>query len=131
MPTATLVKPTATLGATIDKMWLLREKKREISASLKKTEGEIEELEITMFELLDAQDTRKAEGRSASVSISESVSARVEDWDKFWAYVAKTKYFHLLQKRVSDPALRELWEMKKTTPGVVPFTKRTLNLRSL
>ncbi|NQW82290.1 MAG: hypothetical protein HQ445_14060 [Polaromonas sp.] len=123
--------PVLTLGATIDKMWQLREDKRAAEVVTKGIELQIKALESTMFELLDAQDTTKAQGKSASVSISETVVGDVEDWETFWPYIAKNKFFHLVQKRVSDPALRELWGMKKVIPGVQPFTKRTLNVRSL
>ena len=131
--------PTMTLGQATDKMWALREEKRKLEAQLKEIELQIkgsEEkkivgLETIIFELLDAQDTRKAEGKKASVSIGEAVVGNVEDWDAFWPYIVKNKYFHLVQKRVSDPGLRELWEKGKTIPGVQPFTKRTLSVRSL
>ena len=122
---------TGTLGATIDAMWTLRESKRDAEAVVKKLEVQIKDLEAVMFEKLDAQDTNKAEGKKASVSISETVVGNVEDWEALWPYIAKNKFFHLVQKRVSDPGLRELWALGKKTPGVVPFTKRTLNLRSL
>ena len=127
--TARLDPPS--LGATTDKMWQLREDKRALDAKLKAVEGQIKELEVTLFELLDAQDTRKAEGKKASVSIGESVVATVEDWDALWPYIVKNKFFHLIQKRVSDPGMRELWALKKVVPGVQPFTKRTLSVRSL
>lgn len=132
-PAAKTTKPTPvlTLGATIDKMWQLREEKRAAEAITKKIEVEIKELEVAMFEKLDAQDTTKAEGKKASVSISETITGNVTDWEAFWPYIAKNKYWHLVQKRVSDPGLRELWDLKKVTPGVTPFTKRTLNVRSL
>lgn len=123
--------PALTLGASIDKMWQLREEKRALDASAKKIEAEIKNLEDSMFEQLDAQDTTKAQGKRASVSIGEVVVGNVEDWDSFWPYIAKNKFFHLVQKRVSDPGLRELWAMGKKTPGVTPFTKRTLKLLSL
>lgn len=123
--------PVLTLGATIDKMWQLREDKRASEAVTKKIELEIKELEIDMFAKLDAQDTNKAEGKKASVSISETVTGNVEDWESFWPYIAKNKFWHLVQKRASDPGLRELWALGKKTPGVVPFTKRTLNVRTL
>ena len=127
--TARLDPPS--LGATTDKMWQLREDKRALDAKLKVVEGQIKELETTLFELLDAQDTRKAEGKKASVSIGESTVATVEDWDALWPYIVKNKFFHLIQKRVSDPGMRELWALKKVVPGVQPFTKRTLSVRSL
>ena len=120
-----------TIGAATDKMWKLREEKRALEAQIKVIETSMKELEGTVFGLLDAQDTRKAEGKSASVSITESVVANVENWDALWPWISKTKNFHLIQKRVSDPGMRELWALGKVVPGVQPFTKRTLALRSL
>lgn len=120
-----------TLGNAIDQMWALREEKRALDAQIKTVEADIKALETDMFGLLDAQDTRKAEGKNASVSINESVVCNVEDWDALWPWIAKTKNFHLIQKRVSDPGMRELWALKKVIPGTQPFTKRTLSLKSL
>ena len=128
---ALMTAPVLTLGATIDKMWQLREDKRAAAKVVDGIELEIKELETTMFGLLDAQETTKSQGKKASVSITETVVGNVEDWEAFWPYIAKNKFFHLVQKRVSDPGLRELWALNKKTPGVQPFTKRTLNVRSL
>ena len=128
-PAAVPVKMT--LGASIDTLWQLREDKRAIDAESKKVEIKIKALEEEMFDLLDAQDTSRAEGKKASVSVNETVVGNVEDWEVLWPYISKNKYYHLVQKRVSDPGLRELWALGKKTPGVTPFTKRTLNLRSL
>src|SRR5450830_2155356 len=72
-----------TLGATIDKMWQLREDKKVAAKVVDKIDEEIKLLETDMFGLLDAQDTRKAEGKKASVSIGEAVVANVEDWPTF------------------------------------------------
>lgn len=133
-PRARTTKSTApkpTLGATIDSLWALREEKRRLDAQTKTVEAQIKALETSMFELLDAQDTRTAEGKCASVSINEAVVANVEDWDSLWPWIAKNKFFHLVQKRVSDPGMRELWALGKVVPGVQPFTKRTLSLKSL
>lgn len=123
--------PALTLGAATDKMWALREEKRLLAVEEKRINGELTALETVIFDLMDAQDTRKAEGKKAGISIGEATVGNVEDWDAFWPYIVKNKYFHLVQKRVSDPGLRELWEKGKTVPGVQPFTKRTLSVRSL
>ena len=123
--------PALTLGAATDKMWALREEKRALAVEEKRIDTELKELETTIFGLMDAQDTRKAEGKKAGVSIGEAIVANVEDWDALWPWIAKTKNFHLIQKRVSDPGMRELWSLKKVIPGVQPFTKRTLSVRSL
>ncbi len=127
---AVKTKP-ATTGATIDQLWAAREEKRRIEAQLKEVEASISTIEAALMERLDAEGMAKATGTKASVSISTSTVADVQDWDAFWTYVARNKYFHLIQRRVSDPAYRELLEAGKKVTGVAPFTKRKLNLRSL
>ena len=134
----TLVKVTAvlkggTIGSVIDDMWALREKKRKADLVVKGIEEEIAAQETIVFDRLEKEGLKKADGTKASVSIGEATVASVTDWDALWAYAAKNKYFHLFQKRVSDPAWRELMEKNKGkgVPGTEAFTKRKLNLRSL
>lgn len=136
--TKTLAKVTAvikggTIGSVIDDMWKLREKKREADLVVKKVEDEISAQEEILMGRLEADGLRKADGTKASVSITEATVASVTDWDALWAYAAKNKYFHLFQKRVSDPAWRELMEKNKGkgVPGTEAFSKKKLNLRSL
>jgi hypothetical protein len=119
-----------TLGALIDKLDAAREKKREINEDLKVAEAAYNEVEDEVKNRLMIEGMDKATGKRATVSLSKVVVANVTDWDAFYAYVKKTGYFHLFQRRVSDPAWRELSE-KKPVPGTEPFEKLNLNLRSL
>lgn len=119
------------LGTGIDKLDELREQKRVLETKVKEIEDTYNELAESLMARLDAEGADKATGKKATVSISKSLTGQVEDWDKFSAYVIKNKYLHLLQRRLSDPAIRELLETKGKVPGVTPFTKRRLNLRSL
>lgn len=121
----------STMGSTIDSLWAKREEKRKTEAKVKVIEAEIAAIEEVLMDRMDKEETSKSQGTKASVSITSAVVANVEDWEAFWPYVAKNKFFHLVQKRVSDPAVRELWDSGKKVPGVQPFTKRKLNIRSL
>ena len=121
----------STMGSTIDSLWSKREEKREAEVKIKAIEAEIASIEESLMERMDKEETSKSQGTKASVSITQATVANVEDWAAFHAYIAKNKYFHLLQKRASDPAVRELWDAGKKVPGVQPFTKRKLNIRSL
>lgn len=123
--------PAPSLGALIDQHWAAREEKRKLEAQVKEVEAKLAELDAQLLEHLDAAGLEKATGSKATVSITKSVVADVQDWDAFWAFIAKKKYFHLVQRRVSDPAYRELLEAGTAVPGVQPFPKRKLNLRSL
>ena len=121
------VKP---LGNIIDALWEKREAKRAAEAKVTAIQSELDELEAEVIERLDAEGLDKANGKNAAVSTSTNIIAQVEDWEVFWAYIIKNKYTQMLQKRVSDPAYRELLEMGKNVPGVKPFSKRRLNLRT-
>ena len=127
MPAAKVV----TVGKAIDTLWALREKKRAKEAEIKVIEGEIAISESILFERLDAEESTAGKGKSASVSITEATSFNIADFDAFAKYVAKTKYFHLFQRRVSEVAVREIFEQKGLVPGLAPFTKRRINLRTL
>lgn len=140
-PTKRGTKPSTpvvlTLGAAADKLWQLRENKRELDKQVKVIEAEITALTETTFGLLDAQDTRKGEGKKASISVNYAVVANTVDWNAFMAFVVAGKrgdrmaYTHLLQKRVGDPAYRELREKGMVIPGLEDFTKRSLSITSL
>lgn len=146
MATATATRPTAatkkiatkvanrltgTLGSDIDNMYQLREDKRMAELKVKEFDAKISEAEQSIMERLEASGLDSAKGKSASVSITTATVANVEDWEAFHAYIGKNKFFHLLQKRVSEPAYRELLDMGKKVPGVTPFNKKKLNLRSI
>ena len=129
MATRKRVPPTP--GAQIDEMWKLRQEKRALDKEVEAIAAKIAEKEAELLESLKANGLDKATGKHASVSISSSVSANVEDWDVFLAWIYKTKNGHLLQRRVADPAWREMSEIKGVVPGTQPFTKTRLNLRVL
>ena len=133
MPTSTkptTAKPVAANGATVDQLIKLREKKRDLEASVKSLEGQIEDMQSQLLEQMEASGTDKLSGKLGTASISTSVVANVEDWDALYPYIATNKLWHLLQRRVSDPASRELLDAGKKVPGVQPFSKKRLNLRA-
>ena len=131
MATAKAKAPAApkTLGGLIDSMFELREQKRALDAQIKELEAKYIELEDALLAKLDSEGTDKAAGKKATVSVTSSVVGNVTDWEAFGAFVLKNKYLHLFQRRLSDPAVRELFEMKGKIPGCEPFTKRRVNLR--
>ena len=119
------------IGPAIDQLSTLREQKRELMAKVEAIEADYALLEVQLMAKLEAEGSDKGTGKFASVTVSRSVVPNVIDWDSFHAFIAKHKYFHLLQKRTSDAAVRELFDLGKKVPGVEPFTKSRLNLRAL
>lgn len=146
-PPKTSVKPTTAVGPLIDKLWQLREEKKRYEEAAADVSKQMSEIEEQLTEKMEADGLDKATGKKASLSFSYSVIADVqgdEGWAKFYEFIAKKKYFHLLHRRVSDAAYKEVLASingagadfdvktaKKQVPGVMPFLKRKVNLRTL
>lgn len=121
----------AALGKTIDKVFALRKKKAELEAAAKDVEKQIADLDAEILGSLEASGLEKTATKAGTVSISMSTVAQVTDWDEFLSYIYKKKYGHLLQRRVSDPAWRELVEQGVKVPGTTGFTKKRLAYRAV
>lgn len=67
-------------------------------------------------------------GKVGRVEVKTSDVASVEDWDKFYAYIAKKKEFDLLNKAVNQKAVKARWEEEKEVPGIGKFVKKTISL---
>ena len=121
----------STIGVKIDQLHALREQKRAFEEQIKQLSGQMDELENQLIDQMDKEGVTKSTGNAATVSISTSVKPSVDDWDAFYAYIHRYKYYHLLERRPSVTGCRELLETKGKIPGVVPFTQRKLNIRSI
>ncbi len=123
------VKP---LGNLIDQLNTIRETKRKLQEKIDEQDAAYKALEEQLMGRLDAEGMDKATGKTATISVSSSTSFSIKDDDKFFAWMARTKNFQLMQRRISDPAAREVLEMKRgEIPGLEAFTKKRLNLRAL
>jgi hypothetical protein len=112
-------------------MYKVREKKRALEGKIKELDAEYAKLEAALMELMDEAGVTKSTGSKASVSISTNIRPSVENWDLFYEYIRKNKYFHLLERRPSVSGCNELMEGRGKIPGVVPFVQRRINLRTV
>lgn len=119
------------MGSLIDGIWGKREEKRALEALVKEIEEDIAEKEAILLERMGKEGLDKSSGKKATVAVAESIVANVVDWEIFTAWARKTNNMHLFHRRVSDPAARELFERDGKIPGLEPFTKRKLNVRTI
>lgn len=126
------VSPAVTLGQLIAALEKINTEIATISAQDKDARARKAAIEADLFALMDSQQTRVSEFSGKRVSITESEEPNVTDWDAFLAAAVKGKYLHLVQRRVSAPAWRELRALKgKDVPGTEVFVKRSLSVRSV
>ena len=127
----TVAAPPQSLGSLIDEYYDLRERQREISQEEKELKEEMVALEVRIINLLDADEVTLSRGRRASAGIAESEVPVVEDWDVYSAYILENQALHLLERRPSVSAWRELKDSGEHVPGTRPFIKRSLSVRKV
>lgn len=122
----------APLGFQIDEIWALREKVREHEDKIKDLKAVITGREYELLLSMEKQGVASIKGKIASASISESVVPQVEDWTALYAFIRRNNAFELLERRCAAGAFREHAERRRdhTVPGVVPFTKRKVSIRT-
>ena len=119
------------MGACADRLFELREKRLEEQKKVDLIEAEEKAIKEHIIQNLPKSEASGVAGKLARVTVITKQIPQVQDWDKFYAYVAKTKSFDLLQKRLTDTAVKERWENGKKIPGVESFGAVTLSINKV
>ena len=96
-----------------------------VAASLKERETA---LSTYLVDNIPKSDATGVIGKVWGAVIKSKTVVQVTDWDAFWSYVFKSKRQDLLQRRVGDAAIKEIWEAGKAVPGVGRIDVPTVSL---
>jgi len=107
-----------TLGGCADKLYQLNEKKREASKKVTAIEEEIKALKEHVIESLPKSKLTGASGKLANVRVVTKAVPQVKDYDKFYNYVKENEAFDLLQRRLSEAAIKARFEEGEKIPGI-------------
>ena len=127
--TTKIAAPTVlSIGAIIDRLKKMQDKRIESQRCVDEMKKDEKAVEQQVIEMLTAQKLDGAKGKLATAAIVNSVTPIIEDWDKFIAFVAKTKDWSLIQKRAGTTAIVERWDNKQEIPGIGRLPKQSLSL---
>ena len=128
-----LVVEKYSLGEEIDRLWELRERIRKLEDKVKEEKTIFDARQAALMTRIEEEGVAGAQGARAKVSVSTTTVPQVENWDEFYRYIHRNSAYHLLERRPAAAPYRELLATRKgkPVPGVVPFVKRTLNLRTV
>ncbi len=120
-----------TIGACVDLAYELKLKAAAIADTIKPISQMERDLEEHMKKTFKNAEINGAQGKLARAEFNEVTVPNVEDWDKLYAYVEKTKSYDLLHRRLSTTAIRERWDAKKKVPGVVQVKLNQMSILKL
>jgi trimethylamine:corrinoid methyltransferase-like protein len=119
------------LGAKIEQLAVLRDKKKELNNELKEVDEQFKALEQEVMHDLDEQGLAFSGGHTHRVTISEQSVPTVDDWHAVEQWAKDNDALYLFQRRLSATAWRELQDAGELVPGTTPFVQRSLSLRKL
>lgn len=100
--------------------------------ALKHAQEDYERVADRVFALMDEQETETIRNSNVGlqVSIGETETDIIEDWDGFSRFALRHKLLHMFQRRLSPVAIREWLEAHpgKSIPGLGKFKKRRLHV---
>lgn len=118
---------TAKLSTLVDSLGQLVHQKKTLEKQLKAIAEAITSAESDIMNAMDAEGIEQSVSNHMKVKINEATYPHVSDWDQFYEFIYTNRYFHLLEKRPTVVAYRELLSLGKQVDGVVPFVKRKLS----
>ena len=80
---------------------------------------------------LPKSDATGIAGKLCRVAVVTKPKPTVKDWFAFHKYIKRTGSFELLQRRVSEQAVKERWDDGKKVPGVETFDAVSLSVSKL
>jgi len=119
------------LGACADKLFELRNKRLAEQKKVDEIAAEETALKNHIIENLPKSEASGVAGKLARVTVVTKQVPQVKDWDAFYKYVKKTGSFDLMQKRLTDAAIKERWEAGKEVPGVEHFNAVSVSINKV
>ena len=80
---------------------------------------------------LTVGESSGVQGKKSRVQVTILVVPVPDDWPKFYAYIARTKSFDLLNRAVNRLAVQERWDNHKQIPGMGKFTVKKVSCTKL
>lgn len=117
------------LSTLIESLGSLKREKKALEAQVKDMEKQIEGVEKNLLLAMDAEGVIESKSSIGKVTVSDSVYPHVEQWEQFYEFILENKYLHLLERRPAVLAYRELLNLGRPVPGVLPFTKRKVTFK--
>lgn len=119
------------MGACADKLFELRNKRLAMQKEADAVAAEETALKNHIIKNLPKSEASGVAGKLARVTVVTKEIPQVKDWDAFYKYVKKTSSFDLMQKRITDSAIKERWEDGKEIPGVEHFNVVSVSINKV
>jgi hypothetical protein len=112
-----------------DKLFTVRNQRLALQKQAEELQSVETALRAELIESIEKNNATGVSGQLVRVSVVHKRVPRATDWAALWKYIADTGSFDLMQRRLSDPAVKERWTDNQEVPGVeaVDVTDLSMN----
>jgi hypothetical protein len=89
-----------------------------LAANLKREENTLKE---QIIRVLMESKTTSFGGKKATVKLQEKTKPQVQNWELLYDHIYATHGFDLLQRRLTETAVKARWDDKVEIPGVIAY----------
>lgn len=130
------IKLPKTLAACADLLYNTRVARYELAKQLDAMKATEAALTERLIQELPKSSATGVAGKAARVSVVLKTVVKTDDFDAVLAYVVKNYKKNpgtaaLIQRRVGDAAVREMWNAGKEVPGVSPMDVPVLSVNKV
>jgi len=116
------------LASHVDAYASLDSRLTELNKLVETVKSERARIKAVIIEQMKASNLTACGGVEATVTIATKSVPSVVSWDDLWDYIAKHGRFDLLHKRVTEAAVKEMWDNGELVPGVNALPVDTLGI---
>lgn len=116
----------------VDAYYKLQQQRLAKGREVKRLEEIERRLKESLIQTIPKSKATGIRGQVAQAVVNTDEVPVVDDQEKLWKYLQRTKNYHLVNNlKASSPAVKELWNEGKSVPGVGKFTVTKLSLRKV
>ena len=131
MPKGNEFKLPKSLAQCADLLFTTRESRLSLAKQVEALAAQETVIKNHLIDNLPKSEATGVAGKLCRVTIVTKPRPQVEDWDALRAFVKKTGNWQLIQKRLSDVAVKEFWEAGKAVPGVDSYVDTTVSINKV
>jgi acetyl-CoA carboxylase alpha subunit len=109
------------LSAKVDLFYATREQRLLMQRQVDRIQEQESKLKEELIRELQASKVSSIGGTLARVTIQEKIKPIAQDWAKVHAYMKENDAFDLMQRRLTEAAVKSRWEDGIIIPGVDRF----------
>lgn len=111
-----------TLGECADRLYEIKQEIRPLSKAIEDLETERKAIEAHIIAELPKSNAEGVTGHAAHVRVVTEDMPTPKNWDEIRKFIVDNAAWELIQRRLSNAAIKDRWAAGEVVPGVEPYT---------